>query len=178
MPKTELEHFQHVEDVITFIKQRLPKEAGPEAWKNVCEDVLNCHLPVVEPMLKEALKDVKGHPSEENTIRGLLRAVSWYQHPQLSLEQLLKNIEKLSPIVSSEEQPYLQTIREILEQKKDGFDAYPAALAIETLLSAPSTTEHQTELIELRDQIYYQLLYPHWFEVMKQWTDRKTKTSL
>lgn len=176
--ESQLEHFRHVEEVVEYIKKRLPQEVGPDAWKNVCEDVLNCHLPAVEPMLLKELEDVQGNPSEENNVRGLLRAVSWYTHPQLSINALLTKIDELEEMATPEDKRSLETVREALKKAQHGFDAYPAALAIESLKKCSLVKEEETAIHELRDQIYYQLLYPHWFEVMKQWTDQKSKTNV
>ena len=37
-------------------------------------------------------------------------------------------------------------------------------------------TSALTPAHELRDQIYYQLLYPHWFAIVDQWRQGQTKT--
>ncbi len=36
-PELVLEHFTHIEDVVRFVKEHLPKGTGTGEWKNVCE---------------------------------------------------------------------------------------------------------------------------------------------
>lgn len=171
-----LEHFELIEDVVAHIRTKLPAESGPESWKNVCEDVLHCHLPQVEPLLLKELEAVKGNSTEEEQIRGLLRAVSWYNHPPKTTEQILRDLGHLRPThPKQEDQTLLDTVQSALEKGLDGKDALPAAEAIDALFARATHEDHRVTLRTVRDQLYYQLLYPHWFEVVKRWADaRKT----
>lgn len=169
-PEAPLEHFELIEDVINHIRTKLPAESGPGSWKNVCEDVLHCQLPAVEPLLLQELVAVKGDADETSRIRALLRAVSWYRHPPKQTSDLLETINRLKPThPGTEDQTHLNTIQEALEQKYEGADALKAADAVEALFAKEQREDLRDALREVRDQVYYQLLYPHWFEVVKRW---------
>jgi hypothetical protein len=179
MIDTSLEHFSHIEDVVAFVKRQLPENANHDAWKNVCEDVLHCELTKVEPLLLKELDQANEHSNEEEHIRSLVRAASWYTHPQLTQEQLLAKIDQLVPKLQGNLIHQLQTIRTAIQTPKSGTEARDAAEVIEALIAAlntaPTDTETQTTLRELRDQIYYQLLYPHWFAIVTRWKQNRPK---
>ena len=169
MVDAPLEHFELIEDVIAHIRTKLPAESGPHSWKNVCEDVLHCQLPVVEPLLLQELEAAKGQTDEEQKIRGLLRAVSWYRHLPKTAAEILSEVNHLRPThPSPEDQTALDAIQQALEAQFEGHDALPAAEAIDRLFQA-ATEDQKVPLRLIRDQLYYQLLYPHWFEVVKRW---------
>lgn len=179
MIDTSLEHFAHIEDVVDFVKKQLPADADHEAWKNVCEDVLHCELTKVEPMLLKELEHRSEHPNEEEHVRALVRAASWYTHPQLNQEQLLAQITFLESHLATNHLDLLKMIGTAIQTPLSGSDARNAAKAIEDLIESTKTTNPDqsviTALHELRDQIYYQLLYPHWFAIVAQWKQRQPK---
>ena len=165
-----LEHFILIEDVIAHIRTKLPDPSNAERWKHVCTDVLHCQLPVVEPVLLKELAAVRGQNDKEQEIRALLRAVSWYQHPAKSREELL------TALVAWREAPFavahqteLAKIQVALQTEQQGTDVLPAAQAVEMLFVQVNTVAERETLREVRDQLYYQLLYPHWFEIVKEW---------
>lgn len=178
-----LEHFAHIENVVAFVKSHLPPEVGPEAWKRVCEDVLHCELTKVEPLLTKQLATQDAHAHQEEEIRALLRAASWYTHPQLPTEALLHQAKILRTILAPQADgtipSHLETIQVALQQGLSGHEALPAAQAIEAILRVitqnPVLSPAQIPAHELRDQIYYQLLYPHWFAIVNQWKQTQTK---
>ena len=112
---TTLEHFTHIEDVVTFVKEHLPPGGSVEAWKNICEDVMHCELSKVEPLLLKQLAEKDGHHHTEEDIRALLRATSWYTHPQLSQEELLAQVETLKTILGPDATVQLETIRAAIQ---------------------------------------------------------------
>lgn len=170
-----LEHFELIEDVVAHIRGKLPADSGANSWKMVCEDVLQCHLPQVEPLLLKELAQAEGDLEEEQKLRGLLRAVSWYQHPPRTTEELLSTLNALRPTYSDPgDQARLETIQTALEAQKTGSELLSATDAIEALFQTARSEEERLKLRELRDQIYYQLLYPHWFEVMKEWVAKQS----
>ncbi len=170
-----LEHFELIEDVIAHIRTKLPAESGPNSWKNVCEDILHCQLPTVEPLLLQELETAKGNATEEEKIRGLLRAVSWYAHPPKTTEEILTDLSHVRPThPSPPDQSRLDTIQAALEQKLEGKEALPAAEAIDELFAEAAHEDQRATFRLVRDQIYYQLLYPHWFEVVKRWAATQT----
>ena len=170
--KASLEHFALIEDVLIYIRKKLGTETHPDAWKQVCEDILHCELPKIEPHLLHALADTKGQLVEEQKIRGLLRAVSWFTHPAKTIEELITILGHLKETHPREEdQAHLDLVHDALEKKKEGAEAHPAAEAIDVLFSHAHDEAERVHLRELRDQIAYQLLYPHWFEVVKRWTE-------
>lgn len=178
MPEAPLEHFTLIEDVIAHIRTKLPAESGPESWRMVCEDVLNCHLPAVEPLLLKELEQNQQNPDEQEKIRGLLRAASWYRHPPKSQAELLKDLNQLRPThPKAEDQQALDAIQTAFEQQLEGSAALPAANAIDRLFRDATNPETQAKLREVRDQLYYQLLYPHWFEVVKNWAAKRPTES-
>lgn len=173
-----LEHFAHVEDVVNFVKAHLPPNADATAWKNVCEDVLHCELTKVEPLLTEQLAQQDAHHHREEDIRALLRAASWYTHPQLSTEALLTQADQLQRLFSGDAvAPKLDQVRAAIRDQYAGHEARLAAQILEELLERirqnPSLEAGLLPARELRDQIYYQLLYPHWFETVKQWKEKQ-----
>ena len=178
-----LEHFSHIEDVVAFIKQHVPANADATTWKNVCEDVMHCELDKVEPVLTTQLKTTDTHAHTEDEIRGLLRAASWYTHPQLTTEALLKQVEliktTLIPLPNPKQEGDLNTIFATIQNHVAGHEALPAAQAIEELLAFlqdnPSLSALMIPAHELRDQIYYQLLYPHWFAIVEAWHTARSK---
>jgi hypothetical protein len=182
---TSLEHFTHIEDVVAFVKKHLPAEADAEAWKNICENVMHCELRKVEPLLTKQLAEKDAHHHSEEDIRALLRATSWYTHPQLSREALLAQVENLKkilePNISPDTSDQLEMIRIAIQDQMAGHEALAAAEAIEALLKSlnanPTLTNTLTPAHELRDQIYYQLLYPHWFAIVHEWKQDQTKTA-
>ncbi len=178
MTEAPLEHFTLIEDVIAHIRTKLPAESGPESWRLVCEDVLNCHLPAVEPLLLKELEQNQQNPDEQEKIRGLLRAASWYRHPPKTTDELLKTINQLRPThPRNEDQQALDAIQAALEGQLEGGAMLPAANAIDHLFRDASRPDEQEKFREIRDQVYYQLLYPHWFEVVKQWAARQPTNS-
>ncbi|MBP7133625.1 hypothetical protein KBA73_00235 [Patescibacteria group bacterium] len=182
-PELVLEHFTHIEDVVRFVKEHLPKGTGTGEWKNVCEDVLHCELEKIEPLLLEELKKHPQETKEDELIRALLRAASWYTHPQLSSADLLKQAdillanEELTEI--SHASDALLLAKTTLEKELSGVDVLPAAQALETLIErfTDGTNKEATLLLlrELRDQLYYQLLYPHWFSLVQAWNLRQAQ---
>lgn len=169
-PDAPLEHFELIEDVVAHIRTKLPADSGADSWKMVCEDVLHCQLPAVEPILLKELEAAKGQPDEEEQIRGLLRAVSWYRHPRQETKELITQINHLKPThPEPADQTLLATIQDTLEQQREGKEALPGAEAIDALFARARNEEEKTKLRQVRDQVYYQLLYPHWFEVVKRW---------
>lgn len=169
-PDVPLEHFELIEDVVAHIRTKLPAESGPGSWKLVCEDVLHCQLPAVEPILLRELEAAKGHPEEEEKIRGLLRAVSWYRHPPKTIPELLAQISRMrSTHPRSEDQTAFDTVESALQNQLEGEQALPAAETIDRLFTQSPRDDERAKLREIRDQVYYQLLYPHWFEVVKRW---------
>ena len=181
---TSLEHFVHIEDVVRFIQQHLPPEQGEDTWRAVCTDVLHCELAKVEPILLKALQATRD-PKQTETIRELIRAASWYTHPQLSQEALVNTLDTLvrhlpaHADLLSEQQ--IHTIRTALTQEHEGAKALPASQAIDQLIIALSNSPVLESLLiparEVRDQLYYQLLYPHWFEIVKNWTEKQAPLS-
>ncbi len=173
--ETPLEHFELIEDVVAHIKAKLPAESGSNSWKNVCEDVLHCQLPLVEPLLLQELAANTGNTDEQEKIRGLLRAVSWYKHPPKSVEDLGKILNHLRPThPDNEDQADLNLIQSAFEQQLEGENALPAADAVDRLFVKPQPEEQKNLLRQVRDQVYYQALYPHWFDVVKRWAATKT----
>lgn len=169
-PDAPLEHFELIEDVIAHIRTKLPADSGPESWKNVCEDVLHCQLPNVEPLLLKELAAAKGNLADEEQIRGLLRAVSWYNHPPKTTEEIVAAVKRLRPThPSADDHAKLDLIQSALEQQMQGKELLSAADAVEQLFTHAQHEDQKTTLRIVRDQIYYQLLYPHWFEVVKRW---------
>lgn len=170
-----LEHFELIEDVVAHIRSKLPAESGENSWKMVCEDVLQCHLPQVEPLLLQELAQADGNLEEEQKLRGLLRAVSWYQHPPRTTEELVTTLNHLRPThPDPADQTRLQTIQAALQERKMGSEALSAADDVEALFKTARGEDERAKLREVRDQIYYQLLYPHWFDVMKQWANKQS----
>ncbi len=173
-----LEHFELIEDVIKHIRTKLPADSGSSSWKNVCEDVLHCQLPVVEPLLLQELAAVKGDADETNKMRALLRAVSWYRHPPKQVDELIDEVNHLKPThPGTEDQTYLSTIQDAFERKLEGSEMLKAADAVEALFANASREDQRDALREIRDQVYYQLLYPHWFEVVKRWAATQQPTA-
>lgn len=167
---TPLEHFELIEDVIAHIRTKLPAESGPGSWKAVCEDVLHCQLPAVEPILLRELDAAQGNTDEQSKIRALLRAVSWYRHPPKNAEELVTEIQHLhSTHPGAEDHAAFAAVEEALKNQSQGAEALQAADAIDQLFARAQNDDHKGRLRQIRDQIYYQLLYPHWFEVVKHW---------
>lgn len=168
-PDTPLEHFQLMEDVIAHIRAKLPAESGTHSWKAVCEDVLHCELSAVEPLLVQELLAAQGHPDEQQTVRGLLRAVSWYQHPQKDIAALLGELSTLRGVYpETGDQMRLDEIEQALREQHQGDQALKAADAVDALFVQANAPSQKEALREIRDQLYYQLLYPHWFEAAKR----------
>lgn len=180
---TTLEHFAHVEDVVAFVKKHLPPEADSSAWKNVCEDVLHCELTKVEPLLFAALQKKDEHAHTEDEIRALVRAASWYTHPQRSAEVLAEEALTLKSVLEAagikDAGSALDLAITALEDHLTEHEALPAANALELLIEKLRIdTAHAsflTPVRELRDQIYYQLLYPHWFMIVNQWKKNQSE---
>lgn len=168
-PDTPLEHFKLVEDVIAHIRAKLPAEDGAESWKVVCEDVLHCELSAVEPLLLQELIAAQGHPEEQQTVRGLLRAVSWYRYPPKDVTTQLADLVTLrSAYMDQADQSRLNEIEQALREQYQGDQALKAADAVDVLFLHADAPSQKEPLREMRDQLYYQLLYPHWFEAAKR----------
>jgi hypothetical protein len=168
--ETPLEHFELIEDVVAHIRTKLPADSGPESWRAVCEDVLHCQLPAIEPLLLKELAAAQGNVDEQEKLRGLLRAVSWYRHPRMSADEIVAQLNHLRPThPGSENEAVLDTIQEALEKQYEGAEALKAADSVDALFANAKSEEEKEKLRQIRDQVYYQLLYPHWFEIVKNW---------
>lgn len=171
---TSLERFVHIEDVVRFIKTHLPETPGTEQWQNICTDVLHCELAKVEPILLNELTKTKETPQADE-VRELLRAASWYTHPQATPAELDQKLGELNTRLAgygfSEERFF--ALQRALTEKQSGSEALSAANAIEqaiqTIHDHPELATLLSTAQAIRDQIYYQLLYPHWFEIVKVW---------
>lgn len=180
---TSLEHFAHIEDVVEFVKTHLPPDANTDTWKQVCQDVMHCELQKVEPLLLQQLQKTDGHAHTEEEIRGLLRAASWYTHPQHTSDVLIEDAETLKEALIASNvknaSEWLDEVMIALEQHLTEHNALPATEAIESLIEQlhtdPTLSSFLPSAQELRDQIYYQLLYPHWFATIEQWKQAQNK---
>lgn len=145
---TPLEHFELIEDVIAHIRTKLPAESGPGSWKAVCEDVLHCQLPAVEPILLRELDAAQGNTDEQSKIRALLRAVSWYRHPPKNAEELVTEIQHLhSTHPGTEDHAAFATVEEALKNQSQGAEALKAADAIDQLFARAQNDDHKGDYV-------------------------------
>lgn len=187
-PPPEPEGFEHlatIKDVRAYLEQKF---SGDPKKANICQYPFGCDIDVLEPILLEDLVNAKLTDPDHgqwSRLRSLIRAASYLTHSRPETAKLIPLAESF---VQEAEAHQKQLARTEPEEAKDweeirtmalamvralvqglkAEDAEPAARAAEHFLHLAYREKQNTQrlrsLRELRDQIYFQRLYPTWFE--------------
>ncbi len=190
-PQPTPEGFEHItttKDVRAYLQERFPNDPTKS---NLCQYPIGCDITDVEPFLIDDLiaekmraTESKGSNETIARLRKLIRAASWISHARPRDEPLLALARSLADEVEKKQQEIARTdpqeskewndvlsmahvIASALHDHLAGAEAESAAQAIEYFVDIARKNPHDQRrlkhLRELRDQLYFQRLYPTWF---------------
>ncbi len=180
------EHILTTKDVRDYLAKKFRDDP---ARANLCKYPLGCDVNDVEPILQKDLLDAKTtgsvvDPKNIHQLRQLIRAASWGSIVSKSPERHLALAHELVESVEARQRELERTdpdeakewneiahmanvVEDALTHHLAGDEAEIAAQAMEHFLSVAIKERRDrvtlTRLRELRDQIYFQRLYPIWF---------------
>ncbi len=182
----ELEHIPTILDVRKYLENKFEEDAGKT---DLCRYPFGCDIDRLEPILLAELVDVKASdapdPKHLGHLRSMIRAASYFTHLRPIATELIPFAESLVEEVQAHQQELArlepeeakdwddireaaQSVVNALQRGQKGEEAEPAALAVEYFLDRvyqqKKYSGYLKKMRELRDQIYFQRLYPGWFE--------------
>lgn len=185
-PPPNREGFEHLLttlDLRKYLEEKHPKRA------DICKYPIGCEIGDVEPVLLADLnreKEVRSISKDRvNHLRKILRASSFRSHSQENKTALTRIAESLVNEVADKQRELARTepeeakeyddirrmaedIVRVLQRPLYGEEAETAVLAVEHFFDVAKRERKDAATINrlraLRDQLYFQHLYPKWFE--------------